>query len=101
MFLTSYVLFVIYASLKTAFVIGQGKINETVVANHKLLMAFSIGQNWLRLKTVKDTPEVEEFRVFQAVRTYNSMIVMFAHSTLFMAIGPTVNPRIAENVNYE
>lgn len=65
----------------------------------KIITAFSIPRNWERLVAVKTTKDTEKLRCLQGVRFYNTLLVIFCHTTLGFVIGPVSNTKYVETVS--
>ncbi|XP_030767536.1 O-acyltransferase like protein-like [Sitophilus oryzae] len=65
----------------------------------KLLSAFSITKNWIRLKTVNSNKELEKLRPIQGIRVYNAAIVVAVHTILSVIAAPVSNTKFVESIH--
>ncbi|KAF7270027.1 hypothetical protein GWI33_016969 [Rhynchophorus ferrugineus] len=56
-------------------------------------------RNWIRLKTVNSTHEIERLRCIQGMRLYNTALVVFSHTALSLISGPVANARYPESLH--
>ncbi|XP_030766855.1 O-acyltransferase like protein-like [Sitophilus oryzae] len=97
-----YVVFVFYATYYE----GVARYESKEVYNQlmetpkgKLLSAFSITKNWIRLKTVNSTKEVEKLRCIQGMRLYNTCLVVMSHTALSLIGPPVANTKYPESMH--
>lgn len=64
----------------------------------KAVAPFSLTINWIRLKTVKESPDIERLRCIQGVRTYNLLLVILSHTALTNLAVPVTNTKWPESV---
>ncbi|XP_018577388.1 uncharacterized protein LOC108915750 [Anoplophora glabripennis] len=62
----------------------------------RVIAAFSILRNWERFVMVKTSREVEKLRCLQGVRFYNTILVIFCHTSLSFLMGPVANTKYTE-----
>ncbi|XP_050518254.1 nose resistant to fluoxetine protein 6-like isoform X3 [Diabrotica virgifera virgifera] len=65
----------------------------------RMVISFSLYRSWIRLTTVKSTPEVDYFRPLQGVRFYNQIIVILSHTTLAGLVSSVANTKFVESMN--
>ncbi|CAH0550013.1 unnamed protein product [Brassicogethes aeneus] len=97
----SYIAFVIFATIWEG--IYRYKTPEeynTFVksTSGKIMSMFSLTRNWIRLKAVKETPDVERLRCLQGIRVYNLVLVIFSHTVLANLAIPVSNTKYPETV---
>ncbi|KAL1502200.1 hypothetical protein ABEB36_007376 [Hypothenemus hampei] len=74
------------------FISGSSTLN-------KIFAACSITRNWIKLKTIKTTLEIEKLRHIQGIRVYNTALVIFVHSILGFLASPVGNTRYVETMH--
>ncbi|CAG9766405.1 unnamed protein product [Ceutorhynchus assimilis] len=97
----SYILFVAYATIYEGIARYQTpdeyrKRLSTPMG--MVLGACSITKNWIRLKTIKNTPEIEKLRCIQGIRVYNTILVILTHTILGFVAAPVANTRYTETM---
>lgn len=95
-FLGIYLFIIAFASLSD---ILNGTKGEDLTYSKKILQAFSLKQNWIRLKTIKSTPEVKRLRVIQGIRFYNMILVILTHTIMYTFMLPVSNTDMTESVS--
>ncbi|XP_056632174.1 nose resistant to fluoxetine protein 6-like [Diorhabda sublineata] len=101
------IVFFVYVSLvmvSTAYDTVKGK-NEAAYLKLKqtmcgrLILAFSIKNNWTKLKSVPTGPTFEKLRSVQGLRVYMSIVIIVVHAVLGQFAIPNDNPKFFEDNN--
>uniref|UniRef100_A0A6P7H7T7 Uncharacterized protein LOC114348234 n=1 Tax=Diabrotica virgifera virgifera TaxID=50390 RepID=A0A6P7H7T7_DIAVI len=64
----------------------------------RIVNSFSLCTSWIRLRTVKSTPEVDYLRPLQGLRFYNIVIVILSHTSMAGLISSVSNTKFVETV---
>ncbi|XP_066150437.1 nose resistant to fluoxetine protein 6-like [Euwallacea fornicatus] len=97
----SYIAFIIYCTAREGFARygspeDYAKLEKSGMG--KIVLAFSITRNWIRLNTIKLTPEVEKLRFIQGLRVYNTALVILSHTVVSYIALPVANPQFVETM---
>ncbi|CAH1107188.1 unnamed protein product [Psylliodes chrysocephalus] len=65
----------------------------------KLLVAFSIINNWKKLRSIPSGPDFERLKPVQGLRVYMSIMVVIVHAILAQVAIPVSNPKFLEDMN--
>lgn len=62
-------------------------------------MAFSIINNWKKLRSIPSGPDFERLKPVQGLRVYMSIMVVIVHAVLAQVAIPVSNPKFLEDVS--
>ncbi|XP_050294187.1 O-acyltransferase like protein-like [Anthonomus grandis grandis] len=99
---SSYIIFVLLATIYEGFArYKTPEVYQRLMGSRcgKFVAAFSITRNWIRLKTVNSTPEIERLRHIQGIRVYNTALVILCHTLLGFVGAPVANTRFTETMH--
>ncbi|CAG9854772.1 unnamed protein product [Phyllotreta striolata] len=104
------VIFIIYMAIivicTSCDIIARSKPPEKYKAfrNSKwgiIILSFSLKNNWIRLTTVHETPDVEYLKPLQGVRFYNTILVIMSHTVIAHSMMPVTNTKYIETMSHK
>lgn len=62
------------------------------------LRAFSLPRNWIKLRSIRETPDIERLRGIQGIRFLNTVLVILTHTMMLTFMLPLSNISMTETV---